>query len=311
MPGSVPAPGGYTVEDDAVPPTIIVGMHRSGTTILARLLSDLGLFIGTRTSGPSEALFFLRLNRWLLREASTAWDRPEPARLLWEHDEVRELVGRWLERILDSPRAAMFLGWRRYLRLGGITALDRPWGWKDPRTTILLPLWLDRFPDARIVSIRRHGVDVADSLYRRHVENLEASRQGFDDGEGSGLLDWLHWSRPGWLEPRTAPLVNSLRSLSRREGVEMWTTYNAMLDEHLEAFDNPRLELRYEELLDAPFDVLSETVAFSGLDPGEEAIRAAADEIRPDRAFAYRRDEELSSLAETVEDQLQRWGYEA
>ncbi|MBW1793701.1 MAG: sulfotransferase [Deltaproteobacteria bacterium] len=41
------------------------------------------------------------------------------------------------------------------------------WGWKDPRTTLTLPLWLKLFPKARIIHVIRNGIDSALSLWRR------------------------------------------------------------------------------------------------------------------------------------------------
>ena len=38
-------------------PVIIMGMHRSGTTMLASLLEQLGLFIGTKKQENDESLF--------------------------------------------------------------------------------------------------------------------------------------------------------------------------------------------------------------------------------------------------------------
>lgn len=41
-----------------VPPIIIVGMHRSGTTMITKMLENLGLFVGDQKEINNEALFF-------------------------------------------------------------------------------------------------------------------------------------------------------------------------------------------------------------------------------------------------------------
>ena len=43
------------------------------------------------------------------------------------------------------------------------------WGWKDPRTSLLLPLWGKIFPNAQVVHIYRNGHYVALSLLKRDM----------------------------------------------------------------------------------------------------------------------------------------------
>jgi len=40
------------------PPIVIIGMHRSGTSIVTRMLGQLGLFVGKKKDMNHEALFF-------------------------------------------------------------------------------------------------------------------------------------------------------------------------------------------------------------------------------------------------------------
>ncbi len=58
-----------------------------------------------------------------------------------------------------------------------------PWGIKDPRLCILLPLYLDIFPKAKVVHIRRDPNDVAASLCKRKKR-------------GVGIVDEFdHWKK--------------------------------------------------------------------------------------------------------------------
>jgi hypothetical protein len=43
-----------------------------------------------------------------------------------------------------------------------------PWGWKEPRTTLLLPFWQELVPDLRYVICIRNPIEVAHSLARRN-----------------------------------------------------------------------------------------------------------------------------------------------
>src|SRR5882762_1173779 len=131
-------------------PIIVIGMHRSGTTLVTRMLEDLGLFVGATREGNEEASFFLAINRWLMFQSGAAWDYPEPIAYLLQHKEIRALARDYIVRyLMESPRVISFLGWRNYWRYGTLVELDCPWGWKNPLNTYTLPLWLDIFPEAK------------------------------------------------------------------------------------------------------------------------------------------------------------------
>jgi hypothetical protein len=44
---------------------------------------------------------------------------------------------------------------------------ESPWGWKNPRTCITLPLFREVFPEARLLHIVRNEDDIAESFMRR------------------------------------------------------------------------------------------------------------------------------------------------
>jgi len=50
-------------------PFIIIGMHRSGTAMIAQMLEELGLFTGRKKQQNHEALFFMNINDWLLHQS--------------------------------------------------------------------------------------------------------------------------------------------------------------------------------------------------------------------------------------------------
>ena len=66
-------------------PIIFIGMHRSGTSMLGRLLESLGLFAGTRKDPNNEAVFFQQINDWLLTQCGARWDMPGATQYLWEN----------------------------------------------------------------------------------------------------------------------------------------------------------------------------------------------------------------------------------
>ena len=64
------------------PPILITGMHRSGTTLMVKLLRKLGYFPGHRLDSNLESTFFQRLNEWVLKRSGGAWDNPLPIKNL-------------------------------------------------------------------------------------------------------------------------------------------------------------------------------------------------------------------------------------
>lgn len=157
-------------------PIIVAGMHRSGTTMLTRILCSLGIYMGRRLSENAESRFFQQLNRDLLVDTGGDWFDIRPATEIIQSTEfVQRHASQLEEQLFNRGRLADFLGkWQWFIVWVGQDALR--WGWKDPRNSITLPIWLEVFPDAKIVHIIRNGIDVAISLYRREEDRRRMSR---------------------------------------------------------------------------------------------------------------------------------------
>src|SRR4051812_23444294 len=63
----------------ARPPVILLGMHRSGTSLIARVLDQLGLFQGSELQEDHESVYFLDVNDTLMKRIGASWDNPSPA----------------------------------------------------------------------------------------------------------------------------------------------------------------------------------------------------------------------------------------
>ena len=262
-------------------PILVLGMHRSGTTLLARQLDALGVFMGHRLEQNHEAVACLDLNDRILARAHAAWDRPAGIADLLAHGPAVDAVVGSMREELDS------LGFRRsYLGIkrGATGGLGRgPWGFKDPRTTVTWPLWQRLLPGARAVYVRRHGVDVAASLWRRATKELapgSAARFAGDD----------HLAR-----------FASVRCLDLGRAFELWRETHALHVRHCEANPSmPMHEILYEDLLRDPVPVLTSLVRFLELEVPPEAIASVAEGIDASRALAHRRDPELADFADAV-----------
>lgn len=282
------------------PPIIIIGMHRSGTSLLTRLLAQMGLFVGHSLDANAEALFFVKLNKWLLRQSGGAWDHPEHFQAVVQHEQARALSVDYLRHMLASPRVVSYSGLGRSLRYGSPFAFPFPWGWKDPRTTFTLPLWLDVFPEARVIHVFRHGVDVAYSLQKREQSALARYRAGYERQKRR---------RRYWLLPRRYGFQQSFRVLSLEGGFSLWEAY---LDQarqmHAEA-RVPFLEMQYEALLQQPEPMLRQAAEFCQLPVTEKTLKRLSDDVQADRAFAYLNMPDLRAFAQQVQQRLALRGY--
>lgn len=130
---------------------VVLGMHRSGTSALTRALGAMGAALGPRSQlrQNAENVALRAINERLLDVGAGTWDAP-PAR-------------GWLE----SPAAGAHAGPARatlHAQFGAAEVI----AWKDPRTCVTLPFWLDILGDGAVfVLIHRHPGEVARSLAAR------------------------------------------------------------------------------------------------------------------------------------------------
>jgi hypothetical protein len=169
-------------------------------------------------------------------------------------------------------------------------------GWKDPRNTFTLPVWKQVFPNLRAIHIVRHGVDVAASLARRHAEALRAAT-------GESVPSALTVIRD-----RALGVLSSRRGWTLAEALTMWEQYVEKARQESARLSERALEVRYEDLLLRPDNVIPAVARFCGV-PVPAADGVLLDGLEQSRAFAFRRDLELVAFAGSVREILARYGY--
>src|SRR3954454_23215857 len=102
---STDAPGPLNVPR---PPVILLGMHRSGTSLIARVLDELGLFQGAELQEDHESVYFLDMNDLLMRRIGASWDNPGPTRPFLEDDRALDLTARCLAADVKSKHFKRF-----------------------------------------------------------------------------------------------------------------------------------------------------------------------------------------------------------
>ncbi|MCB0323903.1 MAG: sulfotransferase, partial [Bdellovibrionales bacterium] len=141
---------------------ILTGMHRSGTSLLARFFENSGVRMGaeylaiderwkdTNPFGYFEDLAFVEFHKELLARCNDTRDD-----VMW----VKHLPT-FTEA--DRKRAAELVA------VASGSGAAQAWGWKDPRTCFFLDLWAEILPDARFIFPYRDPDAVTDSLLKRH-----------------------------------------------------------------------------------------------------------------------------------------------
>jgi len=139
-------------------PTLLTGMHRSGTSALARMIQGLGVDIGSNLLpaaggnlyGHFEETAFIQFHDKLInrlfphRAPFCEWLPLANNQIAYTDTDRIEASSIWTEHNAKGARA-----------------------WKDPRASLFLDLWTEILPDAKLVISVRHPYQVHRSLLRR------------------------------------------------------------------------------------------------------------------------------------------------
>jgi hypothetical protein len=248
------------------PPTTIVvlGMHRSGTSTITRMVNLCGASLGGPTAaanawnmaGHWESLEGLAINELILRFSKGSWDNPPPslrcdASIRWK---MRKFIAR--------------------LHQHGVAA------WKDPRTVLTYSLWKPLLTRTVCLATFRHPLSVARSLQRRDGFDLKKGLELWRVYNERLLTICEREENVYWIDFDLGPehIRDVLKKLSQDVGLEY----------RPEAFDSYAHELRTsdteEEPSDAPIRNLY-SILRSKVEPSElgtaRAISLEADTASP------------------------------
>ena len=173
-------------------PVAVGGVGGSGTRIVAQILMDFRLYMGSDLNRANDNLWFtflLRRPKWYVKNASrnrqtifrglnvlekamTSAFNPHPGavvfilRALLEAEQRnfahrRHLKTKWLRTRAWTLLRPKDIDYSTYIG----------WGWKEPNTHIYLDFLGERFDTLRYIHVVRHGLDMAYSRNRHQLDN--------------------------------------------------------------------------------------------------------------------------------------------
>jgi hypothetical protein len=267
---------GITTSDLPYPqPVVIFGTGGSGTRVLQVLTNDSGYYLGTRLNTAGDALdigHFMR--RWLDRYlGETNWIGTEAG------GSEKTPYGYPLEMAEDFART---LSEHR-------DAIDDPearWGWKAPRTILILPFVHELFPGMRAIHLVRDGRDMA---YSRNKQQMR--RHG-----------------PQLLKPEYNEGDLPIRLIA------FWTLVNTAAANYGEReLGSNYLRMRYEDICSDPSSSVVQLLDFIDSPASRDSMqRVAVEKIRPSSSIGRWREHEpaeLDTLHDIAGDALRKFGY--
>ncbi|MBT4474888.1 MAG: sulfotransferase [Euryarchaeota archaeon] len=277
-------------------PFVVIGMHRSGTSLVSRILDKSGIMMGKDLQTDHESKFFIQLNKWIYQNAGADWARPKALEELIDYAPARKQVEEYLRIRIASSSSKKFSG--RNLK-NGLFDMDSKWGWKDPRNGPSLPIWKDIWPEMKIIHVVRHGVDVAASLHSRSLKN-------WTEDEGR----FKKWTKMYKWRSSKSPIRKGQRAATLTHALEFWAEQMDVEKKVIQPYENV-LEIRYEDLLTSPAVVLKDIWNYIGKETDEKLLREIETMVDYSRAFAYKQNEELSVFAQENKSILEKFGYSA
>lgn len=226
-------------------------MHRSGTSLVSRCLAQLGVYMGADLSPNAESLLFQNLNREILSSNDTDWDDLENLSNKCMTPEFQKSgVGLASDRLFRENRLNDFFPEQHWI----LKALGRKckfWGWKDPRNTWTLPIYLELFSRVKVIHVFRNGIDCAISLNRRECD------------------------------PQNSV---STKCQSFSFCFNLWEIYlRRCLDLCAKIDNNYCLQISYENLLEKPESEINKLVEFLRIRPASDKINITTKSINPKR----------------------------
>lgn len=282
-----------------IKPIIIIGMHRSGTTLITDFLREAGIFMGADLEVNSESKIFVKLNESILKGVQGSWSNPGQMGLMLGNETIFNNTVDYLNYVVHSIAILRYTGVKRYFSLGCKNAI---WGWKDPRNSYTLPLWKMIYPDAKIIHVYRNGIDVANSLRRRTKYELNSKTDAHKTRRRLGIYSIIQ---------KKSGYCDAVRALSLEGAFSLWEEYVGTCLSYEDCYSGDMAHIKYEDFLENPRIIGDELLGFVQIKNNDKA-KTFLKKINKDRGYAFLGNKELTEFYNKVSGAglMKRLGYD-
>jgi hypothetical protein len=264
-------------------PIIILGMHRSGTTMVTQMLKDLGLFVGDDLDINCESKYFYKINYWVFRIGVSKPDYPD--NMQYMVPACKEVVLEGLDYYMQANKRKAFLGNKK---LQDIRDLDIPWGWKEPKNTFTIDLWKQLFPGAKIIHIYRNPLDSVNSYIKRDAIQRNKFSLTFKKKLKRFFMiaDKYH---------------QNFRMVDHVSAFPVWKSYVEKAMSLHETYPDDIITVKYEDFLEKPFTNLKQILDFIQLPYSELKLEEATKQVKPERGYAFLQDADSVEFYKSIQ----------
>jgi hypothetical protein len=275
-------------------PVIILGMHRSGTTMVTEMLKELGLFVGEDLDINCESKYFYKINYWAFRIGVSKPDYPD--NMQYMVPACKEVVLDGFDYYMQCSKRKQFLGGKN---LQDIRDLDIPWGWKEPKNTFTIDLWKELFPGAKIIHIYRNPLDSINSYIKRDA----IQRNQFS----------LTWKKKLKRYMMTADKYHqNFRMVDHPSAFPVWKSYVEKAISLHTTYPDDIIAVKYEDFLNTPLPFLKQIVDFINLPYTDAQLEEVVKDVKPERGYAFLQDPQSVEFYKTIQQIpiMQTLGYD-
>lgn len=246
---------------------LVAGMHRSGTSLLARYLAESGVDMGKDLLGA--------------HTTNPAGHYEDPGMLAW-HQKILALHN-MDHRVSDD------INWQipaemkaRALELIAERSVQTIWGWKDPRTSLFLDFWTTLLPGAFVLATYRNYRDTVSSLITRDLAFYR---------EKTSLLHRL--KNPLYSKAEIPNVVNTY--------LRTWIHYNTRILDYVERSSKHSILLPFGELASGDFSRLQALKDWGILLNFPKKFRHSQSKSRVTARIGIAPDPELAAQADMID----------
>ena len=238
-----------------IAPIIVTGMHRSGTSLVSRLLILNNVFLGSKLDINYESVYFQRINKWILSCNGSTWDNPISLNHLNDND--KKILNKKLMNVTCSRFTnSLYFGISNILLNNSFYNQKKLWGWKDPVNIFTACLWKEIYPNCKIINITRSPLNVSKSLLMRQkkLQNIDMNVQ---EKIFSFFLPVISINKGG--------ILSSFKLSSVNDCLILYKKYLNQMEINNNEFNENILNITYESLLDNSEFVLSKIFDFCNI----------------------------------------------